>query len=104
MNRQPVWTRLTEHALFEHFALAARRYAREAGTITLLVSHRFSTVRIADLILVLSDGGIAEQGQSRGAARARRLCMPSCTSSRRGLRLNRAVRGHASYTSDTTNR
>jgi len=53
----------TEHALFEHFALAARRYAQEVGSITLLVSHRFSTVRMADLILVVSDGAIAEQGR-----------------------------------------
>jgi ATP-binding cassette, subfamily B, bacterial len=52
----------TEHALFERFAVAARRYAAEAGTITLLVSHRFSTVRMADLIVVISNGRIAEQG------------------------------------------
>jgi ATP-binding cassette subfamily B protein len=41
-----------EHALFERFAEAARD-AREAAGVTLLVSHRFSTVRMADLILVL---------------------------------------------------
>jgi ATP-binding cassette subfamily B protein len=52
----------TEHALFEHFALAAEHYASTAGTVTLLVSHRFSTVRMADLIVVISDGTIAEQG------------------------------------------
>jgi ATP-binding cassette, subfamily B, bacterial len=52
----------TEHALFEHFALAAERYAATAGTVTLLVSHRFSTVRMADLIVVIADGKIAEQG------------------------------------------
>jgi ATP-binding cassette subfamily B protein len=52
----------TEHALFEHFALAAQHYAAAAGTVTLLVSHRFSTVRMADLIVVISDGAIAEQG------------------------------------------
>jgi ATP-binding cassette subfamily B protein len=52
----------TEHALFEHFALAARYYAAAAGTVTLLVSHRFSTVRMADVIVVISDGKIAEQG------------------------------------------
>ncbi len=28
----------------------------------MLVSHRFSTVRMADLILVLRDGGICERG------------------------------------------
>ncbi len=51
----------TEHALFERFAQAART-ARQAGTITLLVSHRFSTVGMADLIAVLDDGKIKEFG------------------------------------------
>jgi ATP-binding cassette subfamily B protein len=32
------------------------------GRIALLISHRFSTVRTADRIVVLTDGGIAEQG------------------------------------------
>jgi ATP-binding cassette, subfamily B, bacterial len=52
----------TEHALFEHFAQAARSYAAASGAITLLVSHRFSTVRMADLILVISGGRIVERG------------------------------------------
>ena len=52
----------TEHALFEHFAAAARDYAATSGAITLLVSHRFSTVRMADLILVVSNGRIVEHG------------------------------------------
>ena len=52
----------TEHALFEHFASAASSYAAEAGAITVLVSHRFSTVRMADLILVTGGGRIVERG------------------------------------------
>ena len=52
----------TEHALFEHFAQAARTYAAASGAITLLVSHRFSTVRMADLILVIAGGRIVERG------------------------------------------
>jgi ATP-binding cassette subfamily B protein len=52
----------TEHALFEHFAQAARSYAVASGAITLLISHRFSTVRMADLILVISGGRIVERG------------------------------------------
>jgi ATP-binding cassette subfamily B protein len=52
----------TEHALFERFAGAAKDVAATAGGITLLISHRFSTVRMADLIVVLADGAIAEQG------------------------------------------
>lgn len=51
-----------ENALFTRFASAARRAARGSGAITLFVSHRFSTVRAADLIVVLRDGGVAEQG------------------------------------------
>jgi ATP-binding cassette, subfamily B, bacterial len=52
----------TEHALFEHFALAARDYASASGAITVLISHRFSTVRMADLILVASGGRIVDHG------------------------------------------
>ncbi len=48
----------TEHALFERYAAAAR-----AGSgITLLVSHRFSTVRMADLIVVLDGARLVEVG------------------------------------------
>ena len=32
------------------------------GAITLFVSHRFSTVRMADLILVVADGKVKESG------------------------------------------
>jgi ATP-binding cassette subfamily B protein len=52
----------TEHQLFERYADAARTWAREAGTVTLLISHRFSTVRMADLILVMDGGTITEMG------------------------------------------
>ncbi|MGW4420955.1 ABC transporter ATP-binding protein [Streptosporangium sp. NPDC004631] len=53
----------TEHALFERYAALARSGA-EAGTggVTLLVSHRFSTVRMADLIIVLDGSRLVEQG------------------------------------------
>ncbi|MET9020026.1 ABC transporter ATP-binding protein [Actinopolymorpha sp. NPDC004070] len=50
-----------EHALFQRVADGSRR-GRADGRITLLVSHRFSTVRMADLIVVLSDGHITESG------------------------------------------
>jgi ATP-binding cassette subfamily B protein len=52
----------SEHALFERYAGAARRAATSTGAITLLVSHRFSTVRMADLILVIDGATIAEAG------------------------------------------
>ncbi len=51
-----------EHLLFERYALNARRLGQRTGAITLLVSHRFSTVRMADLILVVADGRITEAG------------------------------------------
>jgi ATP-binding cassette subfamily B protein len=50
-----------EHALFQRVTDGARR-GRTDGRITLLVSHRFSTVRMADLIVVLSDGRVTECG------------------------------------------
>jgi ATP-binding cassette subfamily B protein len=79
----------TEHALFERFAAAARAGRRDGGAdgasgatagggspaagaadadgrmdgrITLLVSHRFSTVRMADQIVVLDGARVAETG------------------------------------------
>ena len=42
--------------------VAARDYARASGAITVLISHRFSTVRMADLILVIDGGRIVERG------------------------------------------
>ncbi|MGH7463335.1 MAG: ABC transporter ATP-binding protein, partial [Longimicrobiales bacterium] len=47
----------TEHALFERYAQAAR-----GDQITLLVSHRFSTVRMADTIIVLDGARVVEAG------------------------------------------
>jgi ATP-binding cassette subfamily B protein len=51
----------TEHALFERYAAAARA-GDTAGTITILVSHRFSTVRMADFIVVLDGSRVVERG------------------------------------------
>ncbi|MDQ3782678.1 MAG: ABC transporter ATP-binding protein/permease [Actinomycetota bacterium] len=51
----------TEHALFERYAAGAR-HRGEAGRITILVSHRFSTVRMADLIVVLDGARVVEVG------------------------------------------
>jgi ATP-binding cassette, subfamily B, bacterial len=52
----------TEAALFARYARAARELGAAHGTITLLVSHRFSTVRTADLIVVLEDGKPIDSG------------------------------------------
>jgi ATP-binding cassette subfamily B protein len=51
----------TEHALFERYSAAARGTG-ESGRITILVSHRFSTVRMADLIVVLDGARLVEVG------------------------------------------
>jgi ATP-binding cassette subfamily B protein len=72
----------TEHALFERYAAAARgrgaggaagestrdasggraASADSGAGITILVSHRFSTVRMADLIVVLDGARVAQVG------------------------------------------
>jgi ATP-binding cassette, subfamily B, bacterial len=51
-----------EDELFTRWTRAARELRERSGAITVLVSHRFSTVRMADVILVLQDGRICEQG------------------------------------------
>jgi ATP-binding cassette, subfamily B, bacterial len=51
----------TEHALFERYAAAARSDNAD-GRITVLVSHRFSTVRRADLIVVMDGARVVEVG------------------------------------------
>jgi ATP-binding cassette subfamily B protein len=52
----------TEHALFERYAAAARGTGESDSRITILVSHRFSTVRMADLIVVLDGARLVEVG------------------------------------------
>ncbi|MFD2081927.1 ATP-binding cassette, subfamily B [Actinopolymorpha cephalotaxi] len=52
----------TEHRLYERWTVAARELRRSTGAVTVLVSHRFSTVRMADLIVVLDRGRIVESG------------------------------------------
>jgi ATP-binding cassette subfamily B protein len=54
-----------EHDLFERYATSAGQAGREHGGITVLISHRFSTVGMADLIAVLDHGQLAEFGTHR---------------------------------------
>jgi ATP-binding cassette subfamily B protein len=51
-----------EYLLFQRYAEHAGRVARRTGGITVFVSHRFSTVRMADLIVVVKDGRVVETG------------------------------------------
>lgn len=55
----------TEHRLFERWTTAARQLRQATGAVTVLVSHRFSTVQMADLIVVLQGGQIVETGSHR---------------------------------------
>ncbi len=51
----------TEHEIFERYAATAAA-GRSTGTITLLVTHRFSTVAAADRVIVMQDGQVTETG------------------------------------------
>jgi ATP-binding cassette subfamily B protein len=83
-----------EHALFERYASATAAYATRvtdsagatdatdrddgaAGTITLLVSHRFATVGMADLIVYLEAGHAVESGTHDELMTATRSFTPS---------------------------
>jgi len=62
----------TEHGLFERFA-AQSRADGTSGRITILVSHRFSTVRMADLIVVLDGAHVVEAGSHHELMAQKRL-------------------------------
>jgi ATP-binding cassette subfamily B protein len=51
-----------EAELFARYADAAKRLGETAGTVTILVSHRFSTVHMAGKIIVVEDGRVTETG------------------------------------------
>ena len=51
-----------EYELFQWFARQARESARDRGTISLMVSHRYSAAYLADRILVIDAGRIIEHG------------------------------------------
>src|SRR4029079_4961539 len=52
---------IAEARLFERYA-AASAFARATGAITIIVSHRMSTVRMADHIAVLDHGRLSQYG------------------------------------------
>ena len=53
-----------EHDLYEQYSRAAHTIGR-TGSVTVLISHRFSSVRMADLIVVIDHGTLAEVGTHR---------------------------------------
>jgi len=57
----------SEYQVFERFAELTE------GKMALFISHRFSTVRMADRILVLQGGGVVEEGNHQQLVRARGL-------------------------------
>jgi ATP-binding cassette subfamily B protein len=52
----------SEQAIFEHYMRRAKNLASRTGAITVIISHRFSTVAGADLILVLEKGRLIQVG------------------------------------------
>ena len=63
----------TEHELFQRYTAAAASAGRARGAVTMLVSHRFSTVRMADIIVVVAGGRVAEAGSHHELMAARGL-------------------------------
>jgi ATP-binding cassette subfamily B protein len=53
---------LSEATLFRRYRAAASDLGARHGTITVLVSHRFSTVNMADLIVVFEGGRVVASG------------------------------------------
>ena len=51
-----------EAVVYRRYEAAAGEFRTRVGAVTVLVSHRFSTIQMADLIVVLADGRIAESG------------------------------------------
>ena len=56
---------IAEQGLFERYASAANSASLRSRGATVLVTHRFSTVTMADWIVVLERGRVAEQGTHR---------------------------------------
>jgi ABC-type multidrug transport system fused ATPase/permease subunit len=52
----------SERHIFERFIRHACELGRETGAITIVVSHRFSAIQDADLILVLDKGMLVQSG------------------------------------------
>ena len=73
---------LTELEIFRQYKAAAREAGRRHGSVTVLVSHRFSTVSMADLVVVLDKGRVVEVGSHARAHGDSAGCTPRCTNCR----------------------
>jgi ATP-binding cassette subfamily B protein len=51
-----------EHELFTSFIELGRQAGVERGTVSVVISHRYSAAYLADLILLVEDGRVIEQG------------------------------------------
>lgn len=52
----------SEYAVYRRQMALAKTLGERCGTVTLVVSHRFSTVQMADLIVVVEGGSVVEMG------------------------------------------
>ena len=52
----------TEHALIKRYARVSEHAGGEIGAITVLISHRLSTVQMADTVVVLEAGRVVQTG------------------------------------------
>jgi ATP-binding cassette, subfamily B, bacterial len=59
----------TEYEMFRSYKELARTVATRTGAISILVTHRFSTARDADLIVVIADGHVTEIGSHESLMR-----------------------------------
>lgn len=55
----------SEYVVYQRQMAYGRQLAEANGAITVVISHRFSTVRMADHIIVLSDGAVTETGNHK---------------------------------------
>jgi ATP-binding cassette subfamily B protein len=55
-----------EHELFTSFIARAREAGMKRGTISVVISHRYSAAYLADLILVVENGCLLEHGSHAG--------------------------------------
>ena len=61
------------------------------GRIGIVISHRFSTVRIADRIAVIADGRVTELGHARGTARSGRPVLAAVRTTGGGISIGPRV-------------